>query len=731
MAEKYKTFLPYRQVILCNLVLVVVPILIIISKFWAQMSNPLRREVLAMRAANQEQIQESVDFMLKNFESMAAYASLDGDLRPYELRRNNYATVTALKHLKQHASALSEMQILFHISSDSHFYSAQGRFDFATFERLYRFEGDWTPETFYEWLAEPGSFKVTPAGCALTSTGTRGDRFIALLYPWNCGSASFGTVIGLMREDWFESRLIGEEHDLMCILNAQGELLFGGSEELGAQTVAEIQAERPAAAEIDGRKWNLVWRTSPLNGWTYLTAVSEEHILSMLFDQQTMLTALVLVLLLCFSGVGVALAMRYYLPVRNLRNLLGPSDESALHDRVETILRDNEDMRVDLEETWDYLAEEFLAQLAWGRMDEAECSEQLRRLNLSLPGPDYAMLAIRLGTEGSAAETESAMSTLRGLGLLATESHSGGEILALFEGAAQGERFADETAAQIAAALARPEGAKARIGVGRPCQSLTELSRSFIEAAAVLNSNLPGELLYFDGMVENRFELLDKPLGDQRIRLSEAIRQGDAEAVAQACDELCACMEETVRRTGIPGIRFMMDGILIELLPFFSEAGLKDVDWEINLAVHAAQPKTFVERLRPVCIQAAQRFGERRDNWCNRKISEILRYIDAHYCENDLSQASVAAMFDLTPTSLSRMFSESMGCRFIDYVSRRRMNRAAELLRETELGVREIVAQVGYIDVSSFTRKFTAHFGKSPAAFREQAQSGEEAQAAE
>ena len=55
------------------------------------------------------------------------------------------------------------------------------------------------------------------------------------------------------------------------------------------------------------------------------------------------------------------------------------------------------------------------------------------------------------------------------------------------------------------------------------------------------------------------------------------------------------------------------------------------------------------------------------------------------------------------------------------------MNRAAELLRETELGVREIVAQVGYIDVSSFTRKFTAHFGKSPAVFREQAQSGEEA----
>ena len=48
------------------------------------------------------------------------------------------------------------------------------------------------------------------------------------------------------------------------------------------------------------------------------------------------------------------------------------------------------------------------------------------------------------------------------------------------------------------------------------------------------------------------------------------------------------------------------------------------------------------------------------------------------------------------------------------------MNYGAELLIKTDLSVKEIVAQVGYIDVSSFSRKFSKYFGVSPAAYRKQ-----------
>jgi AraC-like DNA-binding protein len=51
------------------------------------------------------------------------------------------------------------------------------------------------------------------------------------------------------------------------------------------------------------------------------------------------------------------------------------------------------------------------------------------------------------------------------------------------------------------------------------------------------------------------------------------------------------------------------------------------------------------------------------------------------------------------------------------------MKRAAELLLTTDQGVGEIVAEVGYIDASSFTRKFTKVYHLSPTAYRKQSDS--------
>jgi transcriptional regulator GlxA family with amidase domain len=59
--------------------------------------------------------------------------------------------------------------------------------------------------------------------------------------------------------------------------------------------------------------------------------------------------------------------------------------------------------------------------------------------------------------------------------------------------------------------------------------------------------------------------------------------------------------------------------------------------------------------------------------------------------------------------------------RFIDYLSHKRLMKASELLTKTKLSIRDIVEQIGYIDVSSFTRKFTAEYGQSPGRFRQNA----------
>ena len=52
------------------------------------------------------------------------------------------------------------------------------------------------------------------------------------------------------------------------------------------------------------------------------------------------------------------------------------------------------------------------------------------------------------------------------------------------------------------------------------------------------------------------------------------------------------------------------------------------------------------------------------------------------------------------------------------WLARLRAERAATLLLQTTLSVQEIGERVGWSDLSYFARRFRAHFGCSPSAYR-------------
>ena len=66
----------------------------------------------------------------------------------------------------------------------------------------------------------------------------------------------------------------------------------------------------------------------------------------------------------------------------------------------------------------------------------------------------------------------------------------------------------------------------------------------------------------------------------------------------------------------------------------------------------------------------------------------------------------------------SRAFSEHTGMTFVRYVNRLRIDRACELLMNSEQGVADICYQVGFNNLSNFNRQFFAIKGMSPSSFR-------------
>lgn len=96
----------------------------------------------------------------------------------------------------------------------------------------------------------------------------------------------------------------------------------------------------------------------------------------------------------------------------------------------------------------------------------------------------------------------------------------------------------------------------------------------------------------------------------------------------------------------------------------------------------------------------------------------VREYVDAEYCSNTLSLESVAAHVHKTPAYISRVFKNELGCNFSDYLTERRMRRAAACLHDPDAKVYAIARQCGYADTSNFIRVFKRFYGLSPAEYR-------------
>lgn len=80
----------------------------------------------------------------------------------------------------------------------------------------------------------------------------------------------------------------------------------------------------------------------------------------------------------------------------------------------------------------------------------------------------------------------------------------------------------------------------------------------------------------------------------------------------------------------------------------------------------------------------------------------------------DWDVAGLAARANLSRAQFTRRFTAHTGQPPARYVIRARLERARQLLSETNMTVTQVAATLGYADVGYFSRQFKAHTGHSP-----------------
>ena len=98
-------------------------------------------------------------------------------------------------------------------------------------------------------------------------------------------------------------------------------------------------------------------------------------------------------------------------------------------------------------------------------------------------------------------------------------------------------------------------------------------------------------------------------------------------------------------------------------------------------------------------------------------LNEVVDFLSSHYT-SAFSMAEVAERFNMTPSRFSRYFRQGTGNTFTDFVNRLRVNRACQLLMETDQYISTICYSVGFNNVANFNRRFLEVKGVTPSDFR-------------
>ena len=93
-------------------------------------------------------------------------------------------------------------------------------------------------------------------------------------------------------------------------------------------------------------------------------------------------------------------------------------------------------------------------------------------------------------------------------------------------------------------------------------------------------------------------------------------------------------------------------------------------------------------------------------------------YINENFAEN-ITLSSLSREFNISPSYLSILFREITSQHFSEYLTNVRIQKGKELLKNTDLRIKEIAAQIGYRDAYYFSSVFKKVTGINPTQYRD------------
>ncbi len=255
-------------------------------------------------------------------------------------------------------------------------------------------------------------------------------------------------------------------------------------------------------------------------------------------------------------------------------------------------------------------------------------------------------------------------------------------------------------------------------GLGQMVSDIQDLPLSLKAARySVLQRLLEGTGRLYEPLPFGKSADTDALLQRYRKAIGHAIDQLDTDAATRCTDQM---KKEALAIPGITGK---------DLLKLVEAAGKMFI-----LCWSFPRQEELVERFELCCRQSSSadilfdqlremqneqilHIRTERETEASRPIRIAKKYVQEHFQE-PITLDDVSAVAGFSPSYFSIVFKKEVGEGFARYLSSLRIERAKELLRETNYPVVVICQKVGYSDVKHFVETFRKSTGLNPAQYR-------------
>lgn len=253
---------------------------------------------------------------------------------------------------------------------------------------------------------------------------------------------------------------------------------------------------------------------------------------------------------------------------------------------------------------------------------------------------------------------------------------------------------------------------KVIIGIGRETQRLSEISSSFKEALETVRYNElmgSGNVMFFDELPKEQ-TMYDYSV-DFENRFIRTILSGNAEGAKQMVDEI---YDNNFEKKTLTTQRIEeLFGEISSSLNKAKQSCSKNEECS-NYSIKDFSVASFFDYVHDFVYSLCEEAECLSEVNNMNKFGEVLRYINEHYYDQDLSLNSLAEQFDFKGISyISRGFKYFVNENFSSYLERIRIEKAGALLLGG-MRIKDVSQKVGYISDVSFRRAFKKRMGLSP-----------------